>query len=166
MWPEVNLPPLDRECIKVSSKSKIRVFCGGFLANNGRGGPVLRGYFVRRNVDELDGEVGDFTEEDFGDFDEYSLNSRIRMDLRGAVSSPAESPWLIDLARAWWECGEKAVELDTAGPSSLDGTRIKFLTLAEIRSFPWVDPVEEDEILSSWGIRTVDRVISMVYAGK
>ena len=92
MWPEVNLPPLDRECIKVSSKSKIRVFCGGFLANNGCGGPVLRGYFVRRNADELDGEVGDFTEDDFEDFDEYSLNSRIRIDLRRAVSSPAESP--------------------------------------------------------------------------
>lgn len=127
---------------------------------------MLRGYFVRRNVDELDGEVGDFTEDDFEDFDEDSLNSRIRMDRRGVVSSPAESPWLTDLARAWWECGGKAIALDTADPPSLDDTRIKFLTVVEKRSFPWADPGEEDEILSSWGERTVDSVIRIVYAGK
>ena len=97
---------------------------------------MLRGYFVRRSVDELDGEVGDFTEDDFEGFGEYSLNSRIRMDLRGAESSPTESPWLTDLARAWWEREEKAVELDTADPPSLDDTRIRFLTVAEKRSFP------------------------------
>lgn len=100
----VNLPPLESECINVSSRSKINVFCDGFLASRGRGGPVFRGYFVSRNVDEFDGEVGDLIEAAFDGFDafsEFSLNKRIRIDLRGVISSPAGSPVLIDLAREW-----------------------------------------------------------------
>lgn len=139
MCPEVNLPPFDKECINVSSKSKIKVFCDEFLASRGRGGPVFRGYFVNRKVDAFEGEVGDFMDaafDGFDDFSEFSLNSRIRIDFRGVISSAPESPLLTGRARIWWVCEVSAVELETEeAPSSADFPMKAFLIVVDNRRF-------------------------------
>lgn len=71
------------ECISVSSRSRIKVFWGGDLGSNGRGGPESRGYLVKRR--DAEGDVGDFIDLAFCCFSE--LNNLILIDLRGAISS-------------------------------------------------------------------------------